>query len=127
MRLALETVLSSLRRLHLRPDAVCPFDVRDTEVARDLAFFGFAHQRPYGLAKSSGNALQGRYLEILAASFDAAVVSAVHLNVVRKSFLCPFLLLTVLADDAGDAVLQGGACGSHQPYFTAGDLQSQAP
>ena len=101
--------------------------VRDSEVAWNLAFFGFAHQRPYGLSKPGGNALQSGDLEILPASFDAAVVSAVHLNVVRKSFLRPFLLLTVLADDNGDALLQGWACGSHRPYFTTDDLQSQAP
>jgi hypothetical protein len=92
-----------------------------------LSFLGFTYKGPYGLSKPSGYTFQGGDLEILPASFDTAIVSPVHLNVVGKSFLCPFLLLTVLADDNGDALLQGGACGSHQPYFTTGDLQSQAP
>lgn len=93
----------------------------------DSGFFGFAHKDPYGLAEPGSDALECRNLDVLPASLDAPVVSTVHFDVVREAFLRPFFLLTVLPDDAGNTMLQGGACGSHERYFTADDLQSQAP
>lgn len=93
----------------------------------DLAFLGFAQQSPCGLAEPYRDTFQGGYLEVLPAAFNAPIVRAVHFDVIRKSLLRPLLLFAVLADHGGDAMLQGGACDFHQRYFTADDLQSQAP
>ena len=72
-----------------REPRVAVGEVEGRSLRTELQVFRVAQENPERLPESRGDALEGREAEIPLATFDEAVLGAVHLDEVRKRLLAP--------------------------------------
>lgn len=82
---------------------------RSSSLIYDLLRLGFPNHLPHRDFEPDADALERGELQVLLPALQRAVVSAVHLDVIREAFLAELGSFAVPAQDLADADLKGRA------------------